>query len=312
MHSSPTALKMLAFPYTHLPTVGGAWKKMRPLLKAPGTGLVWDLGGEPKEEDYRVVNSRPGGAALILILPRSSRIQPTRSILQLIQTTRPNAILPSHQVPHVDHLTQVLRRPPTDLPSALTEYLGWRGFSISRGARQLIRQTAEFSTEITSIGALAKRMYLSRRALGRRFEAELLPAPSHWLHLCRLLRVAFRLQNSDDSVLAVAFQCGYTDGFSLSNQMRRMTGVRPSEARKYLGWEWILEGWLCREAEHGRLRPQGASGALLAQTGAQLQCPGASKTGSKTELAEGCSPPDHSVLPGPAILDRRRGNTAKR
>jgi len=222
---------------------------------------VWDLGKGNRGEDRRVVTNRPGGASLILVLPPAARLKPNQEILSLIQTARPMGILPHHEVPHVDDLAQVLRRPPSDLAGDVTEYLAWRGFRVGRESRQLIRRTVELSAELRSISALARGMYLSRRALGRRFEAEGLPVPSHWLHMCRLLRVAFRLQNSEESVVTAGFKFGYTDGFSLSNQMYRLTGFRPSEARRYLGWEWFLEAWLRREAERGGLLPASANSA---------------------------------------------------
>ena len=80
--------------------------------------------------------------------------------------------------------------------------------------------------------------------------------PSHWLHFSRLLRVAIRLQNSGESVLSAGYELGYPDGFSLSNQMARLTGYRPTEARMYLGWEWLLEAWLQQEADTGGLAPE--------------------------------------------------------
>lgn len=89
---------------------------------------------------------------------------------------------------------------------------------------------------------------------------------SHWLQFGRILRVAIRLQNSEDSVLAVGYELGYPDGFSLSNQMFRLTGYRPVEARQYLGWEWILEAWLRREADTGGLAPDLTEEFLLPPT----------------------------------------------
>jgi hypothetical protein len=68
--------------------------------------------------------------------------------------------------------------------------------------------------------------------------------------------VAIRLQNSGESIVSVGFELGYSDGFSLSNQMMRLIGFRPSDVRAYLGWEWILEAWLRREAETGGLAPE--------------------------------------------------------
>ena len=91
---------------------------------------------------------------------------------------------------------------------------------------------------------------------GGRFLSRGLPVPSHWLHFARLLRVAIRLQNSGESVVSVGFELGYSDGFSMSNQMMRLIGFRPSDVRAYLGWEWILEAWLRREADTGGLAPE--------------------------------------------------------
>jgi hypothetical protein len=70
-----------------------------------------------------------------------------------------------------------------------------------------------------------------------------------------LLRLAIRLQNSDESVFSIAYDSGYPDGFSVSNQMQRLVGFRPSQVRQYLGWEWLVEQWLRREAEDGGLAP---------------------------------------------------------
>ena len=53
--------------------------------------------------------------------------------------------------------------------------------------------------------------------------------------------------------MSVAFEMGYSDGFTLSNQMERLTGVRPRQARELLGWEWAVEAWLQNEARDGGL-----------------------------------------------------------
>jgi hypothetical protein len=71
------------------------------------------------------------------------------------------------------------------------------------------------------------------------------------LHFGRAVRACIQLQSLRSSLFDVARDLGYPDGFALSNQMSRLTGVRPSVAREHLGWEWILEGWLRREASTG-------------------------------------------------------------
>lgn len=150
------------------------------------------------------------------------------------------------------------------------------------------------SAELRTVSALSRSLYLSRRALGRRFLGRGLPVPSHWLHFARVLRGAIRLQNSDDSLFSVAAQLGYTDGFALSNQMKRLTGVRPSTARERLGWEWLVEAWLCREARDG---------ALTARSGFPVEeVLETSDPGDEVEPSEGTAPP----APPSAVTVRRR------
>jgi AraC-like DNA-binding protein len=112
------------------------------------------------------------------------------------------------------------------------------------------------------VAGLSRALYLSRRALGRRFVSRRLPVPSHWLQFSRLLRATIQLQRRRHTLEAVAMGLGYPDGFSLSNQMTRLTGVRPSMARERLGWEWLMEAWLGLERDNGTVDIAGRSGAL--------------------------------------------------
>ena len=135
----------------------------------------------------------------------------------------------------------------------MTDYLEWRGISLDSVTRNMVRRTVELSDRVQTITALARNLYMSRRALGRRFLSQDLPVPSHWLQIARILRVTIKLQNSDASLFNIATSLGYPDGFSLSNQMKRLCGIRPLEARQRLGWEWLFETWLAREAGRGTL-----------------------------------------------------------
>jgi AraC-like DNA-binding protein len=186
--------------------------------------------------------------------------------MRIVEATRPQAILPDHEAVALEDLAQVLRRPPEDLGADVTEYVTWRGVALDRETSRLLRKTLALSADLRSVSALSRSLYLSRRALGRRLLSRGLPVPSHWLHFGRLLRVAIRLQNSSDSVLSIGYEVGYADAFSLSNQMHRLTGFRPSEVREYLGWEWLLEAWLCEEARTGGLAPEYAFDLLAGPT----------------------------------------------
>jgi AraC-like DNA-binding protein len=55
------------------------------------------------------------------------------------------------------------------------------------------------------------------------------------------------MHNDEAAVFRIAARFGYPDGFTMSNQMKRLVGHRPSEVRQLLGWEWIVEAWLKRE-----------------------------------------------------------------
>lgn len=219
----------------------------------PGEGIVWQMGHGSWSAAFDVTRRRPPGVALIVILPPAVEIQASPELLRVIEACRPHSILPFHAEPHLDDLTAVLRREPDDLPAEVMDYLMWRGVNVDMETRRLIRRTVELSFELRSVTALARSMYLSRRALGRHFLSRGLPVPSHWLHFSRILRVALRLQDSSQNLLSAAYEFGYADGFALSNQMHRLTGIRPSEARRNLGWEWILEAWLRTEATTGGL-----------------------------------------------------------
>lgn len=246
-------LSILLPPYTRLQPTEADISLLRTYGRRPGAALVWRMGGGGDETPGRAVQGRPGGLSLIVVLPPEHDLRSSPWLALLLHRLRPQGILPHHPDPAASDLAQVLRRPPTDLSGEVVDYLRWRGFALDRETVQLLRRIIDLSGELRSIASVSRSMYVSRRALGRRLTSRGLPVPSHWLQMGRLLRVAVRLQNSDATVSSVAFEHGYPDGFALSNQMERLIGHRPSDVRRHLGWEWLVESWLRREAEAGKL-----------------------------------------------------------
>lgn len=251
-HTAP--LTLLTHPYDELEPLEPSVSEVRTRGREPGSALVWCMGVRGGHGTGGLVRSRPGGLALLVVLPPDAQLMSASGLAMKLHEVRPHGILPYHPGPTPSELSQVLRRPPVDLASEVTDYLRWRGLGIDRDTIQLLRRILDLSAELRSITAVSRSMYLSRRALGRRLTIRGLPVPSHWLQVGRLLRVAIRLQNTDATVASVAFEHGYPDGFSLSNQMERLLGHRPSDVRQRLGWEWLVESWLRQEAEAGRLR----------------------------------------------------------
>lgn len=223
----------------------------RDLMK--GVALIWRLDRARGRQERQIAMERTPGVALVMILPPAETIPQDVDLLTTLEECRPHSVLPHHPSPDPEELAGLLGRIPADLPMQFTDFLQWRGVSVDRETRRIIRRTVEVSGELRTVSALSRSVYLSRRALGRRFLSRGLPVPSHWLQFARVLRAAIQLQSSSDSLFTVACDLGYPDGFALSNQMKRLVGVRPSMARECLGWEWLVESWLRKEEAEGGL-----------------------------------------------------------
>jgi len=242
---------LLAPPYDGLMAVHSPGAIPEGPASLRGAGLIWVINRKTRAPDFEAAAARPPGLPLVVILPSAEEMRRTPDLLSLVDRCRPHSILPFQPGTTVGELSRVLARPPADLATEVVDYLGWRGVELDQETRRLVRRTLELASELQTIAALSRALYVSRRVLGRRFLERGLPVPSHWLHLGRLLRVAIQLQHTDDTLFAIAVRHGYPDGFALSNQMERLLGVRPSAVRARLGWEWIIEAWMQREAERG-------------------------------------------------------------
>jgi AraC-like DNA-binding protein len=251
----PGVLSLFLPPYRLLEGVTETSVLSARLRGAPGAALIWCLEEGDWEAAFEIIRARPGGVALIVVLQRASSGGRDPEVLRIVELCRPHSILPYHPEPNPTDLRSLLCRTPDDLAIEVTDYLAWRGITVDGDTRRLIRRTIELAGEIRSVSGLSRSLYLSRRALGRRFLTRGLPVPSHWLHFGRVLRAALRMQSTEDTLFTIACDLGYPDGFALSNQMHRLIGIRPTSARDCLGWEWLIESWLRREAELGGLLP---------------------------------------------------------
>jgi len=240
-------------PYRRLEVLDHPYQIPRSPLPNRGSVLLWNLKPGEIASGSRSVRSRPPGVALFIILPPTSDLENKEALLRLMELCRPHSVLPHVQEIDPEELAWVLRRFPSQFAVEVTEYLLWRGIEVDLDTRRLLRKTLELSGELRTVSGLARALYMSRRALGRRFMTRGLPVPSHWLHFGRILRGSIRLQDPRASLFGVGCELGYPDGFAFSNQMKRLTGLRPSLMRECFGWEWIVESWLFREAESGGL-----------------------------------------------------------
>lgn len=219
-----------------------------------GRALVWWLvDGAAQQAEFDRLAERPHGVPVIVLLPAAAQIRSTLPLLHRVLDLAPRSVLPAPYLGTPTHLRQVLATPPRSLAEAVIRYLRRRGILQSEIVEHEVRRIFDLASETTSVSRLARRMYTSRRTLGRHFAAARLPVPSHWLQFARLLHVAVQLQNDSAAIFRIATRSGYPDGFTMSNQMKRLIGHRPTEVRECLGWEWIVEAWLRQEAGRGQI-----------------------------------------------------------
>lgn len=213
-----------------------------------GCAVVWRVTEAAAQwTEYEWLVHRPYGLPLFILLPHVDEIDRAVPLLRRLRELRPRAVIPGAILGTPDHMRALLSAPPRSLAAAITEYLAHRGVLRNEETRKEVQRLLELSGEITSVTQLARRMYTSRRSLGRHFAGRGLPVPSHWLQVGRLLHACTHLQCERTAAFRIAARMRYPDGFTMSNQMKRLLGFRPSEVRRLLGWEWIVEAWLERE-----------------------------------------------------------------
>ena len=95
--SSISPLLLLRFPYEALRPVQGGKEQLKKEGRKPGSALIWVLERGATDSDRNIVEQRPGGLALIVILPRVADLANDPTILHLIEGCRPQGILPFHE-----------------------------------------------------------------------------------------------------------------------------------------------------------------------------------------------------------------------
>lgn len=241
-------------PYTSLDCLPKAGRRGSPTNQEKGVAIIWQMTGRNDPETIDFIRSRPGGLTLIAILPEAAELDAARDdILEALEEAAPHGLLPYHPRPKPEEIRTLLKTFPTDLGEEVADYAAWRGLKLDPETRELITKIGQKASTTKTLRGLCKKVYLSRRALGRRFHQRGLPVPSHWLQFFRLIHSLGLLQAGEDNAQTVARKMGYPDGFTLSNQMNRLIGVRPSLAKNRLGWEWFVEAWLQQEWKTGGL-----------------------------------------------------------
>lgn len=244
--TSPRAgLQLFRPPYRACEPVPLSWQP-EPLL--PGAAMAWFMA--PVAEVYDELAwlaERPASLPFFIVLPEPQDIAPLATVLRSVPDLRPRGVLPSAGPGTMGALRTLLAAVPPSLPDAATDHLSRVGVIEDSETRDRVAAIFAGAPHISSIEQLARNLCQSRRTLGRFFNDRDLPVPSHWLQFARLLHVALHLQNTSATINRVSSRFGYSDGFTMSNSMKRLLGYRPSFVREHLGWEWLIQAWLEEE-----------------------------------------------------------------
>lgn len=228
--------------YTH---VHLGWTPQDP---RPGASVVWFMASAGDIiSELEWLRTRPSWLPLFIVLPNTGDILSLVPVLRKISQLGPRAVIPAARIGLAPALRTLLAAPPHDLSKAVTHYLHGIGMIQDIQTGKTIEEIFRLAPQSRNVENLAARMCRSRRTLGRFFQDRGLPVPSHWLQFARILHVATQIQNTNKSVNRIAARYGYTDGFTMSNSMKRLTGYRPSFVREHLGWEWVVSIWIRRE-----------------------------------------------------------------
>lgn len=254
---SQTSLFLLKPPYAGVEGVDPGRSLRNESRDIPqGSILLWNMAREEASEStFHVVSRRPYGLPLVVFLPPAGAWKRSaRKAFELVVETRPIRMLPHQRVPAIGEVVQAVREGPGAISAEVLDYLFWRGIWMDRGTRQVVGKIGDLSSEVATLGSVARALYMSRRSLGRCFQTQGLPAPSLWLKMFRILRASILLQRTGLSLQDVARSLRYPDAFTLSNQMHLLMGVRPERVRDQIGWEWVLEAWIQNQIARGSFR----------------------------------------------------------
>jgi AraC-like DNA-binding protein len=96
---------------------------------------------------------------------------------------------------------------------------------------QSVIQDIHNSNGQLSIYELSKKNYMTVRQLERNFKAQIGLSPKEYSNIIRFqnaLRIV-KTSNENRSLLDIAFECGYYDHAHLANEIKRKTGLSPSQ-----------------------------------------------------------------------------------
>jgi AraC-like DNA-binding protein len=245
------AVSVITPPYVHFGSAVDV-ESIRPYELCPGTILgIEPRTGRDEVEALKVgllhARRRYPAVPFVLRLQRDVGID-AAYLIQVAAQLRVRAVIVEGD-PIRDTLCRFLTSP-IDLATDVVEWLSLRRPTLPPQLTDLIRKIFAHAPARGAEQQLFSEIGESTRTARARCRKLALPPPSAWLQVARGIDAALSLQRTRSTpLLDLAVDLGYSDHSALSHQLMRMFGTPPSVIREMLGWEWLLESWLCRWSE---------------------------------------------------------------
>jgi AraC-like DNA-binding protein len=137
---------------------------------------------------------------------------------------------------------------PVCLARDVVDWLRLRRTALNPELEHVIHGIFEYALHAREVSETCRRIGEPESSARARFRKKGLPPPSAWHQAARSLYAALRIQASSTcSLTTIAHEQGYGNHASLSRQLLRVFGLRPSALRGTLGWEWLLMRWQARQ-----------------------------------------------------------------
>jgi hypothetical protein len=138
---------------------------------------------------------------------------------------------------------------PDDIGGDVVEWLAFRGFRFGPALGRSLEMIFSRATGHRLLGDLLRENGEAEGTLRRRLQKKYLPPPNAWFCAARSVTAMLRLQADPGlSLSSISHEHDHADHSALSQQILRCLGSRPSHLRALLGWEWMIEQWLNRDA----------------------------------------------------------------
>lgn len=134
-----------------------------------------------------------------------------------------------------------------DLSGDVFEWLSLRRLSLAATTAKFLEPMFREVLSHRNVSQLTRPQDRAESTMRAHMRREGLPPPRDWLRCARSLHAALRLQAQPRvPVLTTALALGYTDHSQLSREISECFGVRPTDIRPTMGWEWLMDRWLDR------------------------------------------------------------------